>query len=569
MERGADGTIGPGHSGARGAVLVMDAGSVRDWAEECVLSLRHLRADIDGMNVYPVADSDTGSNLLTTVLGAREALGDAAGGAGPALTAFAGGAVRSARGNSGVILAQVLRGIAESVGEDAEVDSQGFAHALGHADRVATAAVARPVEGTMLSVLHAAAGAARDAEAARLSAVAEAAAGAAARALERTPDQLPVLAQAGVVDAGGRGLAAVLDALVTTLSGDSGRGRDGAPPPAEAADEADPVDPVDPVDEVAGPARVPAWEVMYLLGELGRANLAALRGKLAELGESVSIAEDGAGTHAVHVHCADIGAAIEAGLAFGTPHHVKVEPLLRTRPAAAAGERSSRGVVVLVHGDALAEIAGREGVSVLRVPAGVRPSTAELLGLIADAADDHVTVLPAGPDLTETAEQTAAEIAGHGVVGARDVVVVPCASPVQVLAALAVHDPSRRAGDDVVAMAEAAAATRRGELRIATEESLTWVGTAPAGAVVGLVDGEVVLIGADPASDVGLVGAAVQILGRMLALGGELVTVLTGARAPQGIEAELETWVADEHPEAELVCYPGGQDDAVLLIGVE
>lgn len=120
-----------------------------------------------------------------------------------------------------------------------------------------------------------------------------------------------------------------------------------------------------------------------------------------------------------------------------------------------------------------------------------------------------------------------------------------------------------------MAMAEAAASTRRGELRIATEESLTWVGTAPAGAVVGLVDGEVVLIERESDSDSGLVGAALRILGRMLALGGELVTVLTGERAPEGIGAELETWIGDEHPEAELVCYRGGQDDAVLLIGVE
>ncbi|MER6899621.1 dihydroxyacetone kinase, partial [Amycolatopsis sp. NPDC000740] len=120
-----------------------------------------------------------------------------------------------------------------------------------------------------------------------------------------------------------------------------------------------------------------------------------------------------------------------------------------------------------------------------------------------------------------------------------------------------------------VAMAEAAGATRRGELRIAREESLTWVGRAQSGDVIGLVDDEVVLIEPAPASATNLVAAAVSVLNRMLALGGELVTVLSGADAPPRVAAELAEQLRLEHPEVELTSYAGGQSDAVLLMGVE
>jgi dihydroxyacetone kinase-like predicted kinase len=188
-----------------------------------------------------------------------------------------------------------------------------------------------------------------------------------------------------------------------------------------------------------------------------------------------------------------------------------------------------------------------------------------MLGLVNEAAGRHVTVLPGGVDLTGAADAAA----GHAMAGDRDVVVIPCASPVQVLAALAVHDPSRRANDDVVAMAEAAAATRRGELVIAQEEALTWVGRAQAGDMIGLIDGEVVLIESAPAAETNVVAAAMSLLSRMLGAGGELVTVLTGVTAPDGLEAELGEQVRLEHPEVELTTYPSGQADAVLLIGVE
>ncbi|RZQ64686.1 DAK2 domain-containing protein [Amycolatopsis suaedae] len=528
----------------------LDAAAVTGWASACVHTLDVLRPEINGINVYPVADSDTGSNLLHTFTGARDTLAAESepAGAGAALAVLARGAVAAARGNSGVIMSQVLRGLAESAGDAERLDGPTLARALGHADRVATGAVTRPVAGTMLSVLHVVADAVRDLTA-PLPEVARRAVDAAERALRNTPNQLPVLARAGVVDAGGRGLVAVLDALLGVITG------------REQATEV----PVHTEIRPEPAARAPyAWEVMYLLDGADSDAIPALRTALSGLGDSVTVAADGAGSHAVHVHCADIGAAIEAGIEAGRPRRIRVEPLITPAPLEPAGGLD-RTVVAVVHGEKLAEVLRAENVAVLSVPTGSVPSVEQMLGLITETAGEHVTVLPGGAELTAAADAAV----GHAMAGDRDVVIIPCASPVQVLAALAVHDPARRVNDDVVAMAEAAAATRRGELRVAAGEALTWVGRVYAGDVVGLVDGEVVLIEQGPADDDDIAATAVRVLGRMLALGGELITVITGADAPAGIERVLAEELRAEHPEVELTCYAGDQTDTVLLIGVE
>jgi DAK2 domain fusion protein YloV len=524
----------------------LDAAAVAAWAAAIADSLEVLRPDIDGINVYPVADSDTGSNLLHTMTGARDALA-AAGSTdvAEALGTLAQGAVASARGNSGVIMSQVIRGFAESAAEGGEFDGAGLAAAFALADKAATGAVTRPVAGTVLTVLHAVA-AACSGETRSLEEVAVRAAAVASAALEETPNQLPVLAKAGVVDAGGRGLVAVLDALAGVITGTSVA-------PSHSLEA-----------HTHGVGAAQAWEVMYLLDGVEEPALPVLRRALTGLGDSVTVAGDGAGSHAVHVHCADIGAAIEAGIQAGRPRKIRVEPLITPTPIE-IGSGVDRTVVVVVRGNALAEVLRAEGVAVLAVPTAATPSVEDMLGLINEATGMHVTVLPGGIDLTGAADAAA----GHTMAGDRDVVVIPCASPVQVLAALAVHDPSRRTNDDVVAMAEAAAATRRGELVIAQEESLTWVGRAQTGDMIGLIDGEVVLIEPAPASETNLIAAAMSLLNRMLSAGGELVTILTGLSAPRGLGDELGEQVRLEHPEVELTSYPSGQADLLLLIGVE
>lgn len=548
----------------------MDAYGVASWASCCVRELDALHTDIDRLNVYPVPDSDTGSNLLHTIKGAHAALdGLVPAGAGEALTLLARGAVAAARGNSGVIAAQSLRGFAQECAGAEVVDGRLLAAALVRAERLATEAVAHPVAGTMLSVLAAAAsGAAEPATAGdALDEVALAAVAAAEEALTRTPGQLAVLAEAGVVDAGGRGVLAMLDALVEVVCGRSVPARPAFDPPVGA------------LARPSGGSEYGGqpWEVMFHLDGVDDAGLKTLRAALDQLGDCVTIAGDDDGRHAIHVHCADIGAAVEAGLAVGKPYQVRVESL--TGPVAAATDCApgsapavARALVAVVTGDALAELCRQEGITVVAVDDGTPPAPDRLADIITGLSARHVTVLPGGIELT-TAAEVAVELA---VAAGQDVVVIPCGSPVQALAALAVHDLARRAGDDVVAMAEAAAATRRGHLSVADQDAITWVGRVNAGDLVGFVDDEVVLIESAAklsgpianAQDV-LLDAASAVLGRMLAAGGELVTVLLGAQAPDGLGDLLADRLADGHPEVEVAAYSGGQTDSVLSFGVE
>ncbi|MEV8442742.1 DAK2 domain-containing protein [Actinosynnema sp. NPDC051121] len=527
----------------------LDAVAVRQWADACVRSLDANREDIDRINVFPVPDGDTGTNLLQTMRSALDALlRTPVDTVGAALGALARGALAGARGNSGVILSQVLRGLAEAAQGASTASGAALRRALWRADELATAAVSKPVPGTVLSVLHAAAEAARDCTSDDLDEVVTVAAKAGAEALADTPRQLAVLARAGVVDAGGRGLVVLLDTLAAVITG-------------RAVEDVPVVVPV-PRESLttareAGSAEF-EYEVMYLLD--GTPDAEALKAELAAVGDCVSVVGDGAGLWTVHVHCNDIGAAVEAGIRAGRPHRITVARFADQIAAQAPRFVRDRAIVALVRGEGTAELFRSEGAVVFEP--GDDVTAADLLAVVVSTRARRVTVLPGDPGWREPLEDAVTQAVAAG----QDVVVVPTFSPVQALAALAVHSPSRRAGDDAVAMAEAAAATRRGEVAVSDREAITWVGRCRPGDLLGMVDGEVVLIEPGDAE----VGAlACRLVDRMLASGGELVTVLLGRAAPDGVERVLEDHLRVAHPEVELAAYDGGQRDALLIVGVE
>jgi dihydroxyacetone kinase-like predicted kinase len=216
-------------------------------------------------------------------------------------------------------------------------------------------------------------------------------------------------------------------------------------------------------------------------------------------------------------------------------------------------------VVTVVSGEPLVELVRSDGVTALVAEDGRQPDAGELAAAVAGTRARHVVVLPNDVALTPVAEQAAdlARAAGQ------EVVVVPTSSVLQGLAALAVHDAERRPGDDVVAMAEAAAVTRTGVVRIASGEALTWAGHCYAGDVLGLVDGEVVLIERE------LETGACQLADRMLTTGGELVTVLLGEDSPDELGELLTDHLRYSHPEVEVVCYRGGPAQWPVQLGVE
>ncbi|WP_046495885.1 DAK2 domain-containing protein [Streptomyces odonnellii] len=561
----------------------LDAAEVRNWCSLALEALGREREEIDAINVYPVADGDTGTNLYLTVESAARAVeavfaahetGPTVPAAADAVRAMAHGALIGVKGNSGTILAQLLRGMAEVLAAPAADGSptgpagDRIAAALRRAAGLARAAVVHPVEGTMLSVASAAAEAAeaavaeqgrraRDGAPGDGAATVRAAYAGARAALDATPDQLAVLARAGVVDAGGRGLLAVLGALVQSVTGEAPaafpvrkrRPEDHAGPAAPAGPDA--------VTEVLScPADDgPSFEVIYLL-EADDCAVARLRDRLDRLGDSLVIG-GGDGLWNVHVHVDDAGAAVEAGVEAGRPYRIRISHF-----GAAAAERSARtqrAVVAVVPGEGLAVLCADAGATTVLARPGEPPASGELVEAIRRAHAREVVLLPNDTGLHHTAAAAAEQARADGV----RVALIPTRAAVQGLAALAVHQPDRRFDEDVVAMTTAAGATRYAELAVAERQSWTMAGICQAGDVLGLIDGDVAVIGT------GLAATAEAVLSRMLAAGGELVTLVLGEDVPDALADRLEEYVRDGYLAVDTVVYRGGRQSVPLLVGVE
>lgn len=540
----------------------LDASALRDWAHTAVGDLITHTEEINRLNVFPVADADTGTNMLFTMRSAW-AQADAVSGTDDVTevaAALARGGLQGARGNSGVILSQVLRALADVTAEVsadrqgvlADIDGALFAAVLRHAVSLVVTSMGEAVPGTIVTVLQDSAASAEHAAAedAGLADVVGVAAEAAARSLDRTTEQLDVLAEAGVVDAGGRGLLVLLDAMSTTLTGHSPRRPEY--PPARPHSE------TSTVRSAAGPQ----FEVMYLLTGCDAPGAEKLRAELDRLGESVAIAASagGGGQYSVHVHADDAGAALEAGLAVGTPSRIQVTALTgtaATRPA--GGWARDRAVLAVVDGAGAEQLFAGEGAHVLRLSPDAPVSAKQLLHALVTTGAAQVMVLPNGYVAAEELVAGCTAAGGWGI----DVVPVPAASMVQGLAALAVHDGRRQAVDDGYTMARAAAGARHGSVRVATEEALTWAGTCKPGDGLGISGDEVLIVGED------IVAAAAGLLDLLLAVGGELVTVLTGDGVHESVAAALQDHVHRRHLGAELVTYHTGHRGDSLLIGVE
>lgn len=534
----------------------LDGAALRDWAHTCVGDLIAHSDEINTLNVFPVADADTGTNMLFTMRSAAsraDAIEER--GLGAVAGALAAGALRGARGNSGVILSQILRAVADVTGASAAdaVDAALFAAMLRRAvDQVVAAMGGVPVAGTIVSVLEAAAEAAEDSAqiGAGLPDAVAIAADAAAVALDRTPEQLAVLAEAGVVDSGGRGLLVLLDALCATVSG---------------------VSPTRPVFVPNKPAATratelqsaPAYEVMYVLAHCDPARVDELRVRLEALGDSVVIAAAPDAGYSVHVHADDAGAAVEAALDIAVPSRIQISAL---NPGSSGVAPSSwareRAVLAVVDGDGAARLFADEGAAVLRsAPSGQQPaiSARQLLRAVIDTGAASVLVLPNGYVAAEELVAGCTAAIGWGV----DVVPVPTRSMVQGLAALAVHDPGRHGVDDGYTMAAAAGATRFGSVRVADQEALTWAGPCRVGDGLGIFGDEVLVVRHD------VVAAGRGLIDLLLGVGGELVTVLVGAGVEEHVAVLLTEHVQRHHLGSEVVTYPTGHLGDALIIGVE
>jgi DAK2 domain fusion protein YloV len=529
-------------------------------------ALAGAREEIDALNVYPVPDGDTGTNMYLTVSAARDAVRsltaqDADVDLGTALDAFGRGALLGARGNSGVILSEMLRAIARRIAQATpdEESAAVMAAALVNAADASYAAVGTPVEGTILTVSRAAGEAAAQAAAtpgARARDVFVAAAAAAREALARTPDLLPVLRDAGVVDAGGRGLSVILDAAETVLTG-----RRPVPVTAPLGTRQIPV----PIPATQGDLSPdgPSYEVMYLLDAQDDA-IPTLRQTLAGLGDSLVVV-GGDGLWNVHVHVDDVGAAIEAGIEAGRPHRVRVTHFAEqvAEHRVSAPQRAGRRVIAVAAGPGLAALFEAAGAVVVSGGSGVRPSTGEVLEAITACGAAEVVVLPNDADSVRVAE-IAARTAEADLGETIRVAVIPTHAQVTGLAAIAVHEPGRAFDQDVLEMTATARHARQGAVTVAAKQAMTMAGPCEPGDVLGVIAGDFAVVGED------LFAVATDVLDRLLGGGGELVTIVGGADDTDGaLATRCAAYVEERHPAVDVVVYDGGQPRYPLLMSAE
>ena len=531
--------------------------------------LERRRQEVNDLNVFPVPDGDTGTNMARTLDAVMAEMESATAAMAPTCEAISHGSLMGARGNSGVILSQILRGIASTLKTTVEATAGAVADALEAATKGAYQAVLKPVEGTILTVVRESAAGARAAADAggSLRDVLTSARDAGRSALARTPELLPVLKDAGVVDAGGAGLLLLLDAALHVI--------DGEPVPEAPASSAD--------------ADTPAWageaasdtdqryEVMFLCN-LADDDIGALKTGWGAIGDSIVVV-GGDGVWNCHVHTNDIGAAIETALDLGgRPFKIRVTDLVEEiaaehasreaeLTAAMAGAIEAGGealtavtcaVVAVSSGDGISALFRDLGVQVV-VPGGqtLNPSTAELLAAVERANANHVVLLPGNKNIIPVAEQVDA-------LTAKTVRVVPTRSMPEGLAALMAYDPEVDAPANVVPMRQAAGAVVTGEVTRAVRASKSPVGEVAEGDWLGIVRGDGIVAAAGD-----VVSATKALRERLVDDDRELITVLTGADAEQDETTELERWISERFPDVEVEIHDGRQPLYPYLLGVE
>ncbi|CAN5166586.1 DAK2 domain-containing protein [soil metagenome] len=513
------------------------------------------RERINRLNVYPVPDGDTGTNMALTLDSVCADLDAAGSGMAPTCAAISHGSLMGARGNSGVILSQVLRGLTDVLREHDSADGGVLAAALATAAKAAYGAVMRPVEGTILTVVREAAEAAEDraANGGPLAEVAEASRHAGADALERTPELLAVLRDAGVVDAGGSGFVLLLDAFLHAIDGRP------TPEPLPAAPVRVDRGTAGSADQAPGVAAV-RYEVVYLL-EAPDGAIPAFKEAWAGLGDSIVVV-GGDGLWNCHIHTDDIGGAIEVALDRGRPSRIRVTDLVDQveqvrcgREAAADSEGDPAHVDEPVT-TAVVAVATGEGnrrlfhsLGVQRIVAGgqsMNPSTAELLEATELAPADEVVILPNNANIVPVAEQVDAHTA-------KTVRVLATTGITEGLAALIAYDQSAGVDDNVRSMGEAAEAVVTGEVTRAVRDAPSEAGPIHQGDYLGLSRRGISFV--DPT----LAGACIGLLDHLVGDDHELVTIIEGEGSTAAETLRLTEWLTEHRPTVAAEVHHGGQ----------
>ncbi len=525
-------------------------------------ALRNHQEALNRLNVYPVPDGDTGTNMaltLESVVTALEGCDEMA----DVCKAISHGSLMGARGNSGVILSQILRGIAggfEGADGTAGGDGAAVAKALADAAAAAYGAVMRPVEGTILTVARAAGDAATTAGTTLLG-VLEAAKAAGYDALARTPDLLPVLKQAGVVDAGGAGYVLLLDAFLLVVDG-----REVPAPPVPSGDAPEIHAEVDAVHGEGGGVADLRYEVMYFL-EAPDETIPSFKEVWASIGDSIVVV-GGDGIWNCHIHTDDIGASIEAALDCGRPKRIRVTDLLEqveeerwVRDATTTDPSDvvtvPCAVVAVATGEGIRRIFRSMGVQQM-VAGGqsMNPSTAQILEAVEAAPSDEVIILPNNKNIIPVAEQ----VAPHTL---KKVRVVRTTGVAEGFGALLGYDPQASVEENETSMAGAADRVVSGEVTRAVRDSTTDAGPVKEGDFLGLAGSKITIVRPT------LADAATALLDDIVTDRHEVVTIIEGEGASAALTRQLTEWLGEHRPDAEAEVHHGGQPLYPYLFSAE
>ena len=531
-------------------------------------------AGINKLNVYPVPDGDTGTNMARTLDAVVAEMEGADREMASTCDAISHGSLMGARGNSGVILSQILRGMAGTLKGATEGTGAKVAESLKAASAAAYQAVLKPIEGTILTVVRESADAAQASaqDGGSLVDVLRAARAAGKSALDRTPDMLPVLKDAGVVDAGGAGFLLLLDSALHVV--------DGVPiPEPEEIDgpSAEQLEAVAHRRATGGGVDVSElrYEVMYFL-YLDDGKIQNFKQDWGEIGDSIVVV-GGEGIWNCHVHTNDIGAAIEVAIDLGgRPKQIRVTDLFEEmaeehahREAALLGgnhaPKAGAGlppvtcaIVAVSSGDGLSELFAALGVQgVVTGGQTLNPSTAELLSAVEAVNAQQVVVLPNNKNIIPVAQQLDA-------LTSKTVFVVPTKSMPEALAALVLYDPEADAAVNAEEMSESAESMATGEVTQAVRATNSDAGEIAEGDWIGIVrgDGIVVVSGT-------LDGATVALLEHLVQPGREIVTVIEGRDASGGHTDVIHAWLEENRPSVQIEVHRGGQPLYPYLFGVE
>lgn len=528
------------------------------------------KESVDALNVFPVPDGDTGGNMSQTLsAAAREAQASPSHAVGEIAERASYGALMGARGNSGVILSQLLRGFSRALKGKKDMTAVDLAAALTAAAETAGRAVMKPVEGTILTVARdAAAAAVVSAERGdRLVVVLDAALAEARAAVARTPDQLPVLKQAGVVDAGGQGFVLVLEGCSRAAHGLSTRVAGTRFVHAG------------PLHDAARGAQVDHAESYGYCTEfvvIGPSlDAAAMRDKIAVLGDSLIVVGE-EGIVRVHVHTEDPGRVLSYAGSLGALHKIKIDNMQAQHdefvqhedapPAPPSPEATvpalpavvgAVGVVAVAPGDGLADVFRSLGVD--RVVAGgqtMNPSTAELLEAIESLPREQVVLLPNNSNVLLTADQARR-------LTKKAVVVIPARTIPQGVAAMLSYRQDGALEENVDVMGEAVATVFTGEVTVAVRDAQLDAVSVRAGQALGLLDDEAVVAG--PSRE----EVALDLLDRMGGAAAEVATVYYGSEVGEDAARSLAQAAALRFPSLEIEVVAGGQPHYPFIMAVD